>query len=101
MLYNVTGRNLACLAARCFYFPCCCDLPIKNFCLALYVGMLIIKGILLIAKIFKTALYPKPTLPEEIRKAGRVDTIPIPSRLKKDHNLRGTETMFHKVNEVN
>lgn len=34
------GKNIACLAACCFYFPSCCDLYLRNFCLALHVGIL-------------------------------------------------------------
>ena len=95
MVYNVTGRSLACVTPCCF-----CDLQIRHPHLALHVGMLIIKGILLTAKICKTALYLKPTLPEEIRKIARVGTILIPSRLKNDHILGGIETMLPRVNEV-
>lgn len=40
MGHIVPGRNFACLTPCWFYFPCCCDLYLRNFCLALQVGML-------------------------------------------------------------
>ena len=55
----ITGENSACSTPCDSYFPCCCDLWVRNFCLALHVGTLIIEEILHIAKICKNCFLPE------------------------------------------
>lgn len=65
----VTLRKLAYLTPFCFYFHGGCDLQLRNFCLALQVGMLIPEEILLYSwDLQKLLSYQELISPKEIRK---------------------------------